>query len=549
MTEQKKAKLAGLQLAYSEHLPSKLSAIADVFKTLSRVGVAKTSALQKIQYLVHGVAGSAGTFGYLRLSTKAHLLEQKLAILIKNEAELSEDQKGEIAKLLDEMNASATEFTPFSEVEGIGVESRPAAHQQLIIIEDDKLLAQEMVAQLAIYGWQSQIFHTANEAKLALSTQQPAAVIVDIRLSEGLLAGTELIQQIRLEHNNYIVPTIVVSSCWDWQSRLNAVRAGANAYLVKPLDFVLLNETLDSLTSVNDDKPFQILVVEDDALLSQHYANVLTDAGMSVMTLEDPSLLLTTLDNFSPDLVLLDLYFPDCNGIEVAKIIRQDNKFTDLSIVFLSGEAEQSVQLVAMQSGADDFLQKPIDEKVLVKTITTRVLRFRALRELTRQDRMTGLLNQIAFQLQLEFEISRIQRSDLPLSVVVLDIDKFKLINDGYGHPVGDAVIKSLARLLKKRLRRTDIIGRLGGDEFGIIMMDTTLDKAVKVLDELRVEFTKLRHVGHSSVFNCTFSAGVADLEQGATINNIMKAADEALYVSKQLGRNRVSQYISPSST
>jgi diguanylate cyclase (GGDEF)-like protein len=267
------------------------------------------------------------------------------------------------------------------------------------------------------------------------------------------------------------------------------------------------------------------------------------------MTLENPSLLLTTLDNFSPDLVLLDLYFADCNGIEVAKIIRQDNKFTDLSIVFLSGEAEESVQLIAMQSGADDFLHKPIDEKVLVKAISTRILRFRALRELTRQDRMTGLLNQIAFQLQLEFEISRIHRSDLPLSVVVLDIDKFKEINDGYGHPVGDAVIKSLARLLKKRLRRTDIIGRLGGDEFGIIMTDTPLDKAVKVLDELRVEFTKLRHVGLSNVFNCTFSAGVADLEQAASINSIMKAADEALYVSKQLGRNRVSQYVSPAST
>ena len=90
------------------------------------------------------------------------------------------------------------------------------------------------------------------------------------------------------------------------------------------------------------------------------------------------------------------------------------------------------------------------------------------MRELTRQDRMTGLLNQIAFHLQLEFEIGRIQRGNFSLSIAVLDIDKFKQINDGYGHPVGDAVIKSLARLLKKRLRRTDVVGRLGGDEFGI---------------------------------------------------------------------------------
>lgn len=264
---------------------------------------------------------------------------------------------------------------------------------------------------------------------------------------------------------------------------------------------------------------------------------------MNVCLIQDPSLLLLTLETFAPDLVLLDLYLSDCNGIEVAKVIRQDNKFTDLSIVFLSNEAQENIQLLAMQSGADDFLSKPIEDAILVKMVSMRIERFKSLRELTRQDRMTGLLNQITFHLQLEFEVARLQRTGIVMSLALLDIDKFKQINDEYGHPVGDAVIKSLAGLLKKRLRRTDIIGRLGGDEFAIIMTDTLPSVAVKVLDDLRIEFTKLRHFANQSFFMSTFSAGVADFKQNSTADTILKETDDALYISKKRGRNQVSLY------
>lgn len=537
VTNNKETQLTGLQLVYSQRLPEKLAAINNAYIAACH---GQEKALQQMHYLVHSIVGSAGTFGYAALGSTAQLLEKELAELAQKTDVLGVPQRKKIQKLLDDMMVLSSQCTPRFESEVIAP-STDTPTQHIIIIEDDVLLAQEMASQLAIYGWHSSVFHNAKDAKEALCSQNPVAVIVDIRLPEGLLAGTELIQQIRFEHSDYIVPTIVISSNWDWPSRLSAARAGADAYLVKPLDFTLLNEKLDCLTKPQDQKPYQVLVIDDEPLLCQHYSKVLTEAGMHVVSLEDPALLLSTLNDFSPDLILLDLYLTHCNGIEVAKIIRQDNKFTDLSIVFLSSEIEENIQLIAMKAGADDFLHKPIEDAVLIKAVSMRIARFRALRELTRQDRMTGLLNQIAFHLQLEFEIGRIQRSDEALSVVVLDIDKFKHINDEYGHPVGDAVIQSLARVLKKRLRRTDVIGRLGGDEFGIIMTDTSPQVAANVLDELRVEFTKLRHFANQSVFTCTFSAGVAGFQHKTSLDDVLQAADDALYVSKKKGRNQVS--------
>lgn len=548
MPKDKLAKLQSLQAIYGEQLPKQIAALNACFSYLC-LGFDR-DALQELHRLSHNMAGAAGTFGYSKLSSQAHLLEQVVVAVLHHGQLISEVQLAEMASILAIMEQAATERTTLVEVKLSTKEQKNEDNQTIMIIEDDVLLAQEMVGQLAIYGWQAQVFHNAYDAKLALEKQKltPAAVLVDIMLPEGELAGTELIQQLRHNHN-YLIPTIVISASWDWASRLSAARAGANAYLVKPVDMASVIETLDKLTQTTTQKPFQVLMVEDNTLLCRHYTDVLTQAGMQVIALENPAQLLSTLDHFSPDLVLLDLYLQDCTGIEVARVIRQDKKFTDLPIVFLSTESGMKMQQLAMQTGADDFLNKPIADVALVHAVSVRVLRFRALRELTRQDRMTGLLNHIAFHLQLEFELGRLQRSDAPLAVAILDIDKFKNINDSYGHPVGDIVIKNLAHLLKKRLRRSDIIGRLGGEEFGVIMTNTPDHIAVKVLNELRTEFAKLQHTGSQVVFNCTFSAGVAGLTEGCSADSLLKAADAALYFSKEHGRNQVTLSASTNSS
>jgi diguanylate cyclase (GGDEF)-like protein len=155
-------------------------------------------------------------------------------------------------------------------------------------------------------------------------------------------------------------------------------------------------------------------------------------------------------------------------------------------------------------------------------------------------DGLTGLLNHTAIKEELAREVVRSNRLNTPLSFAMVDIDFFKKVNDTYGHAAGDRVLKSLARLLKQRLRETDIVGRYGGEEFAVIMNDTEATSAAKVIDEIRNVFSRLLHLSHDEEFFVNFSCGIADLKHFSDVASLSEAADKALYQAKQRGRNKV---------
>lgn len=534
-------KLKALQDSYGRELPQRIDALQVVCQQLQHA-LEQPRMLQELHRLVHSLAGSAGTFGYTELSDQARRIELDLTAWLQLRHVPAAGQLAALAERIADLRQASLRAAP---VQAAAMTLYPVEaddNRLVFVIEDDLLLGQEIQAQLAIYGWQVEVFTALAQARQALAHRRPAVLVVDIMLPEGASAGTDFMVELNRQTAEP-VPVIIMSARWDWPSRLGAARAGAQAYLTKPIDFTILAERMDQLTQRSQGAPYQVLVVEDNTLLASHYAAVLEHAGMKVVALADPSRILDVLDDFSPELILLDLYMPQCNGIEVARVIRQDSKFIDLPIVFLSTESGRQFQLAALQTGADDFLHKPISDKDLVTAVRQRSERFRSLRELIRQDRMTGLLNHISFKLQLEFELARQQRQGSLLNLVMLDIDHFKKVNDSYGHPVGDRVIKSLARLLSKRLRKTDIVGRYGGEEFGVIMPDTHAHDALRVMDQLRHEFTQIIHVSHNTEFACSFSAGIVAAQDDYSLDNLFQYADEALYQSKQKGRNCVTLY------
>ncbi len=547
-------KLKALRMSYHDNLPRRMMEIESSWLSLL-AGNVSSDVRHVFHRLVHSLAGSAGTFGYDEISQKARQLEHVIQRMIENNLSLSDDLVVQVATNLTELKQIAnsdantvksltTNTESMNEVTAKATtlfsEESSSTSRLIFVVEDDDAIAEEIAVQLNIFGWEIRTFTTIQDVYKALQIDTPAAVIADIMLSEGGLAGAEFIRDLKHNAQQIKLPTVVISSRWDWDSRLAAVRAGVDAYYVKPIDFSALAERLDVLVYPPTDEPFRVLIVEDEDILAAHYAEVLTQANMYVRTALDPADVLETLNDFEPELLLLDLYMPSCNGTEMAQVIRQDNKFNDLPIVFLSTESGRQLQLAAMQSGADDFLQKPITNNELIAAVTIRAARFRALRQLIRQDSMTGLLNHIALKLQLEIEISRHQRSGEVLSVVMLDIDKFKSVNDLYGHPMGDRVIKSLAQLLRKRLRKTDIIGRYGGEEFAVVMASTKQEEAVSVMNKIREQFAKIRHANGEQECICTFSAGVSAFPAFTTVSTLIEASDTALYQAKFQGRNQV---------
>ncbi|MEQ1779157.1 MAG: diguanylate cyclase, partial [Nitrosomonas sp.] len=243
---------------------------------------------------------------------------------------------------------------------------------------------------------------------------------------------------------------------------------------------------------------------------------------------------------FNPDLILMDLYMPACNGVELTQVIRQMDGSSSTPIVYLASENDFNTQPEAMRLRGDDFLVKPIEPEQLVASVTSHVTQTRSLRSMMVHDGLTGLLNHSAIKDEFVREVVRSTRLNSPLSFAMVDIDFFKKINDTYGQAAGDRVIKGLSRLLKQRLRETDIVGRYGGEEFAVILNDTDAISAAKVIDEIRNVFSRLLHLSQDDEFSVSFSCGIADLAHFSDATSLSEAAEKALYQAKQRGRNKV---------
>lgn len=338
------------------------------------------------------------------------------------------------------------------------------------------------------------------------------------------------------------VPIAALSSKGDIATRLMAVRMGWHAFFTRPLDMASLLDTLERITSPSKAEAGKVLIVDDSTSTAAFYAATLGEAGFFCQVVTDPLKTLEALGEIAPELILLDMHMPGASGEELAKVIRQQDAYLSTPIVFLSAESDVTRQREAMSLGGDEFLQKPIQPEHLISAVKSRIIRYRALRALMVRDSLTGLLNHTSFKERLRGEVARAKRQQKPLSVAIIDIDFFKRVNDTYGHPAGDRVIKNLARLLKQRLRGVNVIGRYGGEEFAVALADTKLEDAHRILDHIRTSFEAIAHVAGERTFHTTLSAGVALCHAACEAEDVIKQADEALYAAKHGGRNRVEK-------
>jgi diguanylate cyclase (GGDEF)-like protein len=205
----------------------------------------------------------------------------------------------------------------------------------------------------------------------------------------------------------------------------------------------------------------------------------------------------------------------------------------------LSGETDIAQQVEALRLGGDQFLTKPANPIILSAVVKTKIDRYRDMLRSGRHDSLTGLLNHSASKEQLE----QMLRRALPaghLAVAMIDIDRFKSINDNYGHPVGDQVIRSLAWLLRGRLRNSDLIGRYGGEEFIVALGGVDIGQAVALIDRIREDFSQLPHAHSRGALRASFSCGIAAVPSYVTGSSLIEAADAALLEAKREGRNRI---------
>ena len=515
--------------------------LVDVEKSWHEACEGSAEGRETLHRLAHSLAGSGATFGFEDVSESARALERAVQAI-----DLATDisASGAIAARMSELRiaiADGGERRAYS-VETIAVsadDKSSGEHKLIYLVDDDVEFAENLAVQIDHFGYEVRIFSSLQDLANAVDEELPTAILSDIMFPAGQFSGIEAIEEIQAKLASPI-PVYFISLRDDIEARLKSVRAGGRAYFVKPVDVGVIIDGLDLLVTKEPPDPFRVLAVDDESEMTDYYRLILENAGMEVETVNEPMRVLEAMVDFLPEIVLMDLYMPECSGLEIAQMIRQQEAFVSLPIVYLSSEADKSRQIKAMSVGGDDFLTKPIGPDHLVGAVTNRVERARVLRSYMVRDSLTGLLNHTKTKEQLDIEIARAIRDKSNLVFGVIDIDKFKLVNDTYGHPTGDRVIKSLSRLLQQRLRKVDIVGRIGGEEFGVILVGADGENALRVLNQLREHYAKIVHQSGGVEFSSSFSCGVAQISDFDTSAALSEAADRALYQAKNGGRNQI---------
>jgi diguanylate cyclase (GGDEF)-like protein len=287
----------------------------------------------------------------------------------------------------------------------------------------------------------------------------------------------------------------------------------------------------------------KVLIIDDSPGALAVAKARLTNEGHDILCAGGGIEGLQTAAREKPDLILLDLDMPDLDGFEVCRRLKSDADLCMIPIIFLSGSGGPEEKVQGLNAGAVDFVTKPFDAFELRARVNA-ALRTKQMQDLLIQhakiDPLTGLPNRRALDERLQQEWARLLRHGGNLSVIMADIDHFKNVNDRFGHPAGDQVLRHVARLLAAGCRESDVPARYGGEEFVVITPETSLSDALKFADRLRVSICVQPLMVQGRAVETTVSFGVADNEGLASPEELVQLADDALYRAKSAGRNCV---------
>lgn len=403
-------------------------------------------------------------------------------------------------------------------------------------------------------------------------------VLLDVMMPG--MDGFEVCERLKADPATAHLPVVMVTALDQPSDRVRGLTAGADDFLTKPVDEIALlarvrslsrlKMTLDELrarvaTSANlglngsaelararSGEKGRILLVDDRAGSADRIVAALREHCETEIEIEPQNALFRAAeDGF--DLAIVALSLSNFDALRLCSQLRSLERTRALPILLLVDPEDRQRVLRGLDLGVNDFIQRPIDRNELVARVRTQVRRKRyadtlrsnvqAAFELAIVDTLTGLNNRRFLDTHLAAALDRAAHFGRPLSLMILDVDHFKAVNDTYGHDAGDEVLKGLSRRLRRAVRATDLVCRLGGEEFVIVMPDTPLDVACAIAERIRaaVQREPFQIDGSGKTITATTSIGLAERGGDANPDALLRRADKALYNSKNAGRNRVT--------
>ncbi|NOQ17098.1 MAG: response regulator [Methyloprofundus sp.] len=378
-----------LQQAFSEKLAERIDELKQTSFKLDKHASPLTEnnkLLLKSSYeLAHKLAGSAGTFQFTEVYKAAKNLEHFCGSLVETETEhpfpqdwFTQVQQLQAAiqqvpthknKILSHQHPSATLTSN---------NTAPARSNKIILVDDDELLSALIQEQAKHFGFHIHCINNPEELSDFLDNNTPEVILMDIVFPSYTFNGIDLVKQLKAV-NKIQCPVIFLSNREDFNARLEAVRSGGNGYIVKPVNILELVEILDKHTHKNRNEHFRALIIDDDTLISRYYEKILQVHNFTCKAVTEPLTAIEALISFLPDVILLDIHMPNCNGFEVADVIRQDNRFTHIPIIFLSADDDKDSEIAALTAGGNCLINKNAKREIFLTNVISQSRRSREL--------------------------------------------------------------------------------------------------------------------------------------------------------------------------
>jgi diguanylate cyclase (GGDEF)-like protein len=355
--------------------------------------------------------------------------------------------------------------------------------------------------------------------------------------------GTAWCAALRQDSRSYLVPVIVIVRHTRWSDRAAALDAGADAVFSDAADHTRLLHAVDELLGAAfETEPPTVLVVGDDRINLAHMSESLQRAGVQVLSCPDHHDVFNVLGATIPDALVIGSRCGALSGLDVYAALKRQDGLHHAPALYVSDADDSAERTVALRLGFDDHLPG-LDHHEIVRRVLGRVSRGRFFKHIANRDPLTGVLNYRAFIDRLTNELDRAARHHLPFTLILLDVDRFKQLNDRFGHLAGNRALQELVYFLRRRVRKTDLIARVGGDEFAVLMIQTPKEAVAPKWDGLWQRFrdTALPLAADGQPAHVGFSFGMASWpNDGDGIEALIAQADTDLYRFKARSRREL---------
>lgn len=518
---------------FMRQLPQRMAAIEEIWSRL-QTGGWDVEHLTALYERVREVSENSKQLSLFQLNESVFSLEVYLSSFIGADIEPDGSQLSAISGLVRTLR-TAVDATESNEA----ALDEPHGGATIFTIGDKGGVTADLAEALRQSDCDVQYFSDAETLVVQLETRPPRAIIADTAMLSNMAPLSAELVRLRT-HLSIHIPLIFVSSSTSLQLRVDAIRAGGDGYFVAPMDVPAVAAQIFELAT-EQQQPYRVLVVEDDPTQADFAGSILRKAGMEVQQLTEPVKVIDGLRTFKPDLILMDIYMPEVNGIELTTIIRDHPEFVTIPIVFVSGEQNSDRQLDALSVGGDDFIAKPIRPKHLLGVIGTRIRRARQLHRATGQpakhDRVTGLFSRQHF---LDSVAKRIDRkaSDDPAAVMVVRADGLHNLQASIGVGAVDHLLAELGTLIDEKLSDTDLAARIDDRSFALLVQRSSLPAIEEIAQQV---LSRIANYRFSDGHVVTASAGICHLDDStAEATGVVSRAGTACNEAAEHGGNRV---------